>query len=55
MPEMDSNEGSSHAPIDDALRGLPITEIEADSEPLPTWPVDEASGAESADLSLIHI
>ena len=49
MPEMDSNEGSSHAPIDDALRGLPITEIEADSEPLPTWPVDEASGAESAD------
>ena len=34
MPEMDLNEGSSDAPFDDALRGLPITEIEADSEPL---------------------
>ena len=49
MPEMDLNEGSSDAPFDDALRGLPITEIEADSEPLPTRPIDEASGAEAAD------
>lgn len=49
MPEIDLDEGVPEAPFDEALRGLPISEIEGDSEPLPSKPIDEATGVEAAD------
>ncbi|WP_306755267.1 hypothetical protein [Paracoccus actinidiae] len=49
MPDLYLDEGFLEAPFGEALRGLPISEIEADSEPLPSKPMDVAAGAEAAD------